>query len=217
MHTNGTDYIKYADQEYICYLIDKDGDDCYSAYTNIMERDGAVVGFMRQKNSPQDTHIIVLDLRNKRFYKTFEQGDMRVTIFGDCNEINEKTADHPWKLKEDAVSLLIPGMLVPGIAAYCTQRVGRYEDLVAAAVLWNERHKIILQRVIHVIETEGGLTEREKSTIDKLAFVMVEREVTESGDSTSYCHDVTEAINSGQLDLDKMEHTKAVLGRVMGE
>ena len=91
----GTDYIKYVDQEYICDLIDKDGDDCYFTYTNIMERDGAVVGFIRQKNSPQNTQIIVLDLRNKRFYKTFEQADMRVTIFGDCNEINEKGADHP--------------------------------------------------------------------------------------------------------------------------
>ena len=214
---NGTDYIKYVEQQYICNLTDKDGDDCYFTYTNIMERNGAVVGFLRQKSHPHDTQIIVLDLRNKRFYKTFEQGDLRVTIFGDCNDINDKNADHQWKLKEDAVSLLIPGTFVPGIAAYCARHVGRDEDLIAAATLWNERHKIFLQQVIHVIQTEGGLTDREKSAIDKLAFVMVEREVGGSGDTASYCRGATEIINSGQLDLDKMEQTRATLGRVMGE
>ena len=147
----------------------------------------------------------------------FDQGDLRVTIFGDCNDINDKNADHQWRLKEDAVSLLIPGTFVPGIAAYCARHVGRDEDLIAAATLWNERHKIFLQQVIHVIQTEGGLTDREKSAIDKLAFVMVEREVGGSGDTASYCRGATEIINSGQFDLDKMEQTRATLGRVMGE
>ena len=211
---NGTDYIKYVDKQYICDLIDKDGEDCYVTYTNIMERDGAVVGFIRQKNRPTDTQVIMLDLQNKRFYKTFEQGDMRVTIFGECSEINDGSPDHQWKLKEDAVSLLIPGMFVPGIAAYCAQLFGEHEELIAAAALWNERHETILRRVIHVIQSEGGLTDHERSVIDKLAFKIVEGEVKGSGDAAAYCRDATEIIQAGQLDLNEMEHTKALLERV---
>ena len=214
---NGTDFIKYVEQEYICDLKNQDGEECYIFYRNIIERDGAVVGFVRQKNHPKDTQVIVLDLRNKRFYKTIEQGDMRVTIFGDCNDINDQRTDHQWRLREDAISLLIPGVLVPGIVAYCAREFGEDNGLVAAAALWNERHEMYLQRVIHVLQAEGDLSDREKGAIDQLALVLVKKEVEGSGDSVSYCRDATETINSGQLDLDKNEHTRPALGRVMGE
>ncbi len=72
-----------------------------------------------------------------------------------------------------------------------------------------------MKRIIHVIESEGGLSKAEKEIFDKMAFLMVKNEVEQAGDGKAYCSDAVNVINSGQLDLDKMEETKASLARVM--
>ena len=72
-----------------------------------------------------------------------------------------------------------------------------------------------MKRIIHVIESEGGLSKAEKEIFDKMAFLMVKNKVEQAGDRKAYCSDAVNVINSGQLDLDKMEETKAPLARVM--
>lgn len=103
---NGTDYLKYVEGQFICDMIAPDTDECYFRYENVMEGDGAVVGFYRQRTDPRDTQTIVLDLKNQRFYKTFEQGDLKVTIFGDCQQTGQNQLNVKKTRKDDALALL---------------------------------------------------------------------------------------------------------------
>lgn len=180
-HYNGTDYIRYVEGQFICDMKGPGSNECYFKYQNVMEGDGAVIGFHRQKSHPKDTQVIVLDLRNDRFYKTVEQGDLRVTIFGDCQNIGEDRLQVRKTLKDDALALMGAIVLVPGIAAYCNKHVARNEELIEAASRWNEKNASFMKRIIHVIESEGGLSKAEKEIFDKMAFLMVKKRLSKPG------------------------------------
>lgn len=83
---NGTDYFRYEPGKYL-YDSYPNERRCFFEYTDLIERDGSVVGFLRQKGQPSDTQVVVLDLLSKSFYKTIRQGDLRLTILGDCEEV----------------------------------------------------------------------------------------------------------------------------------
>lgn len=214
---SGTDYIKYKEGMYICDLQDPQGDECYFRYRNTMEGDGAVVGFHRQKKYPKDTQVIVLDLRNSRFYKTIEQGDLRLTIFGECQNFGENRLTIRHSRKDDAIALMGFGLFVSGVAAYCTKYVGDSPTLVAAAVDWNDRHDVYMKKIIHVIESEGGMTEEQKDTIDKFTSLRIRMEIKRSGDGPRYCNEIAGIVRSGLMDLDKHEKTKSALSRLMSQ
>ena len=50
-----------------------------------------------------------------------------------------------------------------------------------------------------------------------MTHALVMSEVEQSGDKAAYCGEAADLINTGQLDLHRMEHIGVPLARVMGE
>jgi len=215
---NGTDYIRYVPGQFICDMIAPDSDECYFRYRSLIETPDAVVGFLRRSRYPTDTQVIVLDLLNSKFYKTTQQGDLKTSIFGECQNVGENKLQLPPKTpRDDALSLIMTVLFVPGVAAYCNKNVEANSELLDAARQWNERNRKFHLAIVATLEASGGLSAIQKDTLDKAALELVKQKIEEEQDKSSFCSDLVGIANSGQLDLDKMDDTKAPLARLMGQ
>jgi hypothetical protein len=212
---NGTDYIRYVEGQFICDMKGPDSDDCFWKYTRLLESSDAVVGFLRQQEHPQDTQIIVLDLLNSKFYMTIMQGELRATVFGECQGIGEGRITVDLTPKDYAITLMGPSVFVPGIAAYCDKNVERNQALIEAATNWNRRNAEFHRVIIQVLEEYGGLSKAEREAVDSMAYAMVRNEVEGATDKAAFCANIVDIVNSGQLDLDQMVDTKGPLSRLM--
>jgi hypothetical protein len=54
------------------------------SYSIVSEKDGLIVGALRQQEHASDCQVVLIDRRNKTLMKTVVQGNLRFTTFGPC-------------------------------------------------------------------------------------------------------------------------------------
>jgi len=140
-----------------------------------------------------------------RPYACFLAFSIVITTFASEAKETEPT------LKRAAIKLATESMLVPGMAAYCNKYVNRNDDLISAAASWNKTHLNILKRVVDVLKSEGGLSKKEKKTLDIAAFRAVKKIVEGSKDKVKFCASLARIVLSGRLDFNQRSKLKLLL------
>jgi hypothetical protein len=119
-------------------------------------------------------------------------------------------------LRKDAIKLLIASIGRRGTAEYCYKQVSKNDALLKAVEEWDKRNSIIMEKVNHIIESEGGMPE-EKEYGDKYYDIAVKYTVdmqVKAGSAAGYCQASLDLLNSGDFDLLKND-TKASAERVL--
>jgi hypothetical protein len=136
------------------------------------------------------------------------------TVLIDCSTIHH--AQTQQDMRYDAMMLLAAASFIPGARGYCATYVGPDPDFITAVSGWHERNEEFMTTVAGVIAKTGGLSATERDSLDRSAREVIKNKIEAESNKTAYCFHMRSAINSGQLDLDRQEDTRAALARIIG-
>jgi hypothetical protein len=136
------------------------------------------------------------------------------TILVDCSAI--RYAQTQQDMRYDAMMLLAAASFIPGARGYCATYVAPDPDFITAVSGWQERNEEFMTTVADVIAKTGGLSTTERDSLDRFAREIIKNKIEAESNKAAYCSHIKNAINSGHLDLDRQEDTRAALARIMG-
>lgn len=104
------------------------------------------------------------------------------------------------KPRDAALRLMGAFMHVPGGAAYCRSKGWLQDGDLEPVAAWNKKHDATMRKVISVIEATGGMSAKDRETLDKVAFRLVKQEI-EDGEPKENCRALINAVRSDGFDL----------------
>lgn len=110
----------------------------------------------------------------------------------------ESSANSEIKMLRD----MMQASLVPiGAAAICLKEHGENAELKDSVIDYNNRNKVMMEKLIALIKAAGGMTKSEKDLLDRQAYREARSLVNHDHDAAKTCKSLASRINSGEFDI----------------
>lgn len=117
-------------------------------------------------------------------------------------------------LANDALTILRLDGYIAGIMDVCGKSSPDAGSIILSARLWSERNQPGFDLVKSAMDKDGGISDREKRLIAKLAAAMARSEMSRHADRGAFCRRIENDMNGGTLDLDQNKDTRPALMRI---
>lgn len=117
-------------------------------------------------------------------------------------------------LANDALTILRLDGYIASIAGICGKSASNAASFSLSAGKWGERNQPDLDLVKDALNKAGGISDREKRLIAKLAMAFARNEITRYADKNAHCRKIEEDINNGAFDVAKNKDTGPALRRI---
>ena len=114
-------------------------------------------------------------------------------------------AQETMTVRDAAARMMGASAFVPGVAAYCNERVVSNKPLLEAARDWNVRNKRFMDQTISVLRVYGDISSEQKDRLNRAGYKLGKDVVEREPDPKQFCSDLTYVVKSGALDLDRRE------------
>lgn len=114
-------------------------------------------------------------------------------------------AQEKMTVRDAALQMIGASVFVPGIAAYCNERVASNKPLLEAAGEWNLKNKEFMEQAMSALRLNGDLSKDQKDSLDRAGYKLVKEFIDGEPDPILFCTNVTNVVKSGALDLDRRE------------
>lgn len=118
--------------------------------------------------------------------------------------------------REAAMRVMGSSIFVVGTTAYCAKNYGLPKAELEYVAAWNTKHDAILRKAVAVVENTGGMSNEERSLLDKTALRLI-KEYFAGENAKALCAQLIEGVKSGAADLSQMPGSKEALPVLMAQ